>query len=169
VLDFHVEMLGLDRLEELLEMLREREAWLEERGLAMWDPAYLVAERFLERYPGAKPFLCCLDDEKLGGFILLDRDEAGWPGRDEPAYYLHKLVLRPEFSGHGFAEKAIEWAAGFAAAKGKEFLRLDYYEDRPGLAELYARCGFVPAGVEVKPDGTRIARAEFRLTPAEDR
>lgn len=167
MLDFHVEMLGLDRLGELLEMLRERESWLEERGLAMWDPAFLVADRFLERYPGARAFLCHLDEEKLGGFILLDRDEAGWPGCLAPAYYLHKLVLRPEFSGHGFAEKAIGWAAGFAAAKGKEYLRLDYYENRPGLAALYSRCGFVPVGIDVKPDGTRIAKAELRLSRTE--
>ena len=161
MLDFNVTEIGADRVEELLAMLREREAWLEARGIPMWDPSKLTAEHFFARYPGARCFLCLLDDEVLGGFALVDRDEEYWPGRDgDRVYYLHKLVVKREFSGHGFADAALEWVSGFAAAKGKAALRLDYCEGRPGVAALYARCGFKPVGSCVSPEGQRLVLAE---------
>jgi GNAT superfamily N-acetyltransferase len=164
MLDFFVEEIGADRVEELLEMLRARAAWLEERGQAMWDLAKLEPAPFFANYPGARIFLCMLDDEKMGGFVLIDRDDRRWPGHEaDKAYYLHKFVLLPEFSGRGFADEALGWAAGFAEAKGKDSLRLDYEEHRSGLAKLYSRCGFVPVQVDDLPDGTRLVLAERRV------
>lgn len=161
MLDFFVEEIGADRVEELLAMLREREAWLEERGMPMWDPAKLTPENFFERYPGARIFLCLLDEEVMGGFALVDHDERYWPdSAGEKAYYFHKFVLKPEFSGQGFADKALEWAAGFAAAKGVDFLRLDYDEARAPIAALYARHGFKPLRVQLMPSGERMVLAE---------
>jgi GNAT superfamily N-acetyltransferase len=161
MLDFSVDEIGADRVEELLETLRQREAWLEKRGMPMWNPAKLTSEKFFARYPGARIFLCLLDDEKIGGFALVERDENYWPGHaDDRAYYLHKFVLKPEFSGQGFADKALEWAAGFAQAEGKAALRLDYDEARSALATLYGRHGFVPLRVQTLADGTRRVLAE---------
>jgi GNAT superfamily N-acetyltransferase len=168
MLDFFVEEIGAVRVEELLEMLRQREAWLEKRGMPMWNPAKLTNEKFFARYPGARIFLCLLDGEKMGGFALVERDENYWPGHaDDRAYYLHKFVLKPEFSGQGFADKALEWAAGFALAKGKAALRLDYDEARPGLAALYGRHGFKPVRVQSLADGTRMVIAERELSREE--
>jgi GNAT superfamily N-acetyltransferase len=161
MLDFCVEEIGADRVEELLAILREREAWLEERGMPLWDLSKLTPEKFFERYPGARIFLCLLDEEAMGGFALLDRDERYWPDKaGEKAYYLHKFVLKSEFSGRGFADKALEWAAGFAAAKGKNFLRLDYDEARAPIAALYARHRFKPLRVQAMPGGERMVLAE---------
>lgn len=161
----HVEALPIERIEELLEILRERAAWLEARGMPLWDPAYLVEGKFFERYPGARPYLAFEGDEKAGGFVLLERDEALWAAEAaDPAFYIHKLAVRPAFAGRGYADGMLGWIAGRAAEKRKRFVRLDYFEDRPALAALYARQGFRPVDVVTRPDGQRIVRAELRVS-----
>jgi len=166
MLDFNVAEIGADRVEEFLSMLREREAWLEEKGSPMWDPAGLTAEAFAARYQGARVFLCYLDDEALGGFALVEKDDEYWSDRSSDAvYYIHKLVIKKEFSGRGFADMALEWIAGFAAAKGKAAVRLDYCEERGPVAALYGRNGFVPVGRAVAPEGHALVLAERSLAP----
>jgi Acetyltransferases len=165
MLDFFVEEIGADRVEELLEILRAREDWLAKRGMPMWDLAKLEPAVFLATYSGARIFLCLLDEEVVGGFVLIDRDERRWPGHEaDKAYYLHKFVISPDFSGQGFADKALDWAAGFAAAKGKDFLRLNYEESRPKLAELYRRHGFEPVSAQEQVGGAGVVLAERKIS-----
>jgi GNAT superfamily N-acetyltransferase len=161
---FFVESLPYERLEEYLAMLRERASWLEAKGQPMWNPEYLRADKFLERYHRPACFLALDGGEKVGGFALIERDEDLWADRlGDSAFYVHKLVIRQACSGRGYAEKALAWIQGHARESGKDFLRLDYYEDRECLGRLYAGSGFRVIDVKTMPDGTRIARAEVRL------
>ncbi|HRW25785.1 MAG TPA: GNAT family N-acetyltransferase [Spirochaetia bacterium] len=157
-----VEELGYDRLEEYLSMLRERAAWLEERGFPMWDPAYLERDAFVGRYGNPACYLMKDDGQVVGGFALADRDGA-WDDADGvEAWYVHKLVVRRIHAGKGYAEAALRWILDFADSRGLDAVRLDYYADRPYLARLYASCGFVALPDRVMPDGTRITPAEAR-------
>ncbi|PKL24135.1 MAG: N-acetyltransferase [Spirochaetae bacterium HGW-Spirochaetae-3] len=158
-----VEELDYDRLDDLLSMLRERAAWLEAKGMAMWDPTYLERDAFVARYGDPACFVFRDGDEAVGGFILVDRDEAWQERGGEDACYVHKLVVRPRFAGRGYAEEALGWILDFAEARGIDAVRLDYYADRPYLARLYAACGFAALPDRVMPDGTRITPAEARL------
>jgi GNAT superfamily N-acetyltransferase len=100
----------------------------------------------------------------VGGFALIERDEDLWADRlGDSAFYIHKLVIREASSGRGYAEKALSWIQDYARERGKDYLRLDYYEDREYLGRLYAGSGFRVVDVKTMPDGTRIARAEVRL------
>lgn len=158
-----VEELGYDRLEEYLSMLRERAAWLEAKGLPMWDPAYLERDAFVGRYGNPACYLMKDDDQAVGGFALVDRDGA-WDDSDGvEACYVHKLVVRRSGAGKGYAAEALGWILDFAESRGLDAVRLDYYADRPYLARLYSSCGFAARPDRVMPDGTRITPAEARL------
>lgn len=158
-----VEALGPEGLEELLEMLRERAAWLESRGQPMWNPAYLEKDRFVERYRGPECFLAREDGRAVGGFVLVEEDPEIWPeGRGDRAFHVHKLVVRLGEGGKGHAGRLVSWIREFARARGKDFVRLDYYEDRECLARLYAGCGFRPVATWAAPDGTRLVKSELK-------
>jgi len=161
---FTVEFLPYERLEEYLAMLRERASWLEAKGQPMWNPEYLREDKFLERYNQPACFLAFDGEEKVGGFALIERDEELWADRPgDSAFYIHKLVIRRGCSGLGYAEKALAWIEGHARERGKDYLRLDYYEDRGYLGRLYAASGFRKIDAKTMPDGTRIARAQICL------
>jgi GNAT superfamily N-acetyltransferase len=161
---FTVEPIAYERIEEFLEMLRERASWLEAKGQPMWNPEYLQKDRFLERYPRPACFLALEGDEKVGGFTLIERDGDLWAERPgDSAFYIHKLVVREACSGRGYAGRILAWVKDYARERGKDYLRLDYYEDREYLGRLYGGAGFREIDVKTMPDGTRIARAEARL------
>lgn len=161
---FTVEPIAYERLEEFLVMLRERAFWLEAKGQPMWNPEYLRKDLFLERYRQPACFLAFDGGERVGGFALIEKDEDLWGDRlGDSAFYIHKLVIREACSGRGYAEQTLAWIEGHARERGKNFLRLDYYEDREYLGKLYARAGFREVDVKTMPDGTRIARAQIRL------
>ncbi|MBF4694225.1 GNAT family N-acetyltransferase [Fusibacter ferrireducens] len=56
--------------------------------------------------------------------------------------YIHKLVIKLEFSGLWYAQKSISLIEEMARQAGVSYLRLDCYEDRLYLMNLYERCGF---------------------------
>jgi GNAT superfamily N-acetyltransferase len=153
-----------ERVEEFLEMLRERASWLEAKGQPMWNPEYLEKDAFIERYHRPACFLAFDGGEKVGGFALIEKDEDLWPDRlGDSAFYIHKFVVRQACSGRGYAGRILAWIEGYARERGKDYLRLDYYEDREYLGKLYARAGFRTVDARTMPDGTRIARAQIRL------
>jgi GNAT superfamily N-acetyltransferase len=163
-MSFTVEPIAYERIEEFLEMLRERAAWLEALGQPMWNPEYLAKDAFIERYHVPACFLAFDGGEKVGGFALIEKDEDLWPDRlGDSAFYIHKLVVRKAFSGRGYAAKILAWIEDYARERGKDYLRLDYYEEREYLGKLYAGAGFRKVDVRTKPDGTRVALAQIRL------
>ena len=56
--------------------------------------------------------------------------------------FIHKLSVRNEFAGKGYAEKLIERAKEICAGKGIHCLRLDCDPRRQGLCRLYEKAGF---------------------------
>ncbi len=161
---FQIEQINYERLEELLELMRERAKWLESINQPMWNLQYLEQEKFIEKYQQPACFLASDGEEKIGGFILLEEDSFLWAEQvNEAAYYLHKLVVRQGYSGKGYAERMIAWVKELAHKEGKKYLRLDCYADREYLRQLYQKCDFVEQEIVVMPDGTGIVKFEYRL------
>ena len=74
--------------------------------------------------------------------VLLDHDHR-WPD-GTPALYLHNFVARCGCPGAG--GRFLEEAEALAAARGRQYLRLDSAADNEALAAYYSAHGFAPAG-----------------------
>ena len=159
-----IEQINYERLEELLELMRERAKWLESIDQPMWNLQYLEPQKFIEKYQQPACFLACDGEEKIGGFILQEEDFFLWTEqKNEAAYYLHKLVVRQGYGGKGYAARMITWVKELARKDGKKYLRLDCYADREYLRELYQKCGFMEQEIVVMPDGTEIVKFEYQI------
>ncbi|KLU62629.1 acetyltransferase (GNAT) family protein [Peptococcaceae bacterium CEB3] len=165
-----IKQIGYDELEILLSMYREKAEWLNRIGQPMWSMEYLEKQNFITKYDYPDCFVAYINDIPIGGFILLESDKLFWGTDDHLAvYYIHKLVVTHDYTGQGNAEKMLGWIEEYAKTNGKEAVRLDCYEDRKYLLQLYKSCGFNLVEVKVMPDGTRIAQFEKRLQSKDGR
>jgi GNAT superfamily N-acetyltransferase len=75
------------------------------------------------------------------------------------AFYVHNLVVRPRWSGHGMGRELLAWAERDAAGRGRDLLRLDCVASNATLCAFYARAGFTERG-DVEAYGFTLRRWE---------
>ncbi|WP_160690912.1 GNAT family N-acetyltransferase [Clostridium sp. C2-6-12] len=133
-----------EKIEILLELLRKKANWLIKIGKPMWNPQYLSKQEFLKKYTSCEMFIVQDNKEVVGGFVLVENDQLFWNSdeNNDSAYYIHKLVIKDGYTGKGYAKDVIEWVKKYSISKCKNYLRLDCYEDREYLKQLYSECGF---------------------------
>ena len=93
-----------EEIEVLLELLREKANWLIKIGKPMWNPEYLSKEEFLKKYIDCEMFIAQEDKDIIGGFVLVESDHSFWNNdeNNESAYYIHKLVIKDDYTGKGY-------------------------------------------------------------------
>lgn len=160
-----VRQLNKNQIQVFLDILFERAMWLESINQPMWNTENLNPVSFEKMYPNQMPYLIYQGEDVVGGFILLEQDKFLWNEEEnnQKAFYIHKLVIKSEFSGKGYAEKSILLIKELAVQAGISYLRLDCYEDRAYLMKLYEKCGFYKKRRAVMDDGTALQAYELIL------
>ena len=99
-----------------------------------------------------------LVDERIACiWAITFSDPEIWEERNaDPAIYIHRIATHPDFKGQAFVEKIVEWAKGFAAKNGKEYIRLDTVSENLKLIEHYTRWGFHFLGLVKLKDTTGL-------------
>lgn len=167
--DITVRRLSKERIQVYLAMLLQRARWLESIRQPMWNIDNLHPANFEKMYPGYMPYLIYRKNTVVGGFILLKQDRFLWSEEEnkQSAFYIHKLVVKPEFAGRGYAHKSISRIKEMALREGVSYLRLDCYEDRAYLMKLYEECGFYKKRKTIMEDGTALQSFEYALSQTE--
>lgn len=160
-----IQRLEKSKIQIYLDILLQRAHWLESIDQPMWNIGNLNPINFEKMYPHYKPYLIYLDDQIIGGFIILKHDSSLWSDEEnrEKAFYIHKLVIKQEFSGKGYAKKSILLIKDLGVQEGLSCLRLDCYADREYLVKLYESCGFKKKRITVMDDGTVLNSYELVL------
>ncbi|WP_316837747.1 GNAT family N-acetyltransferase [Pedobacter nutrimenti] len=66
-----------------------------------------------------------------------------WEERnDDPAVYIHRIAVNPEFRGQNLVQQIAEWAKLYALSNEKRFVRMDTVGENTGLINYYTKCGF---------------------------
>jgi GNAT superfamily N-acetyltransferase len=124
-------------------MIREAAAWVDALGVVMWEDGELDAGRIRTEVLGGMFFLAAIEGEPAGAIRFQLEDPLFWPDRPAgEAAFVHRLVVRRAFKGHGVARALLEWAMRHARAQGRQRLRLDCDANRAKLRALYESCGF---------------------------
>jgi GNAT superfamily N-acetyltransferase len=161
---FYVERIEYERLDELIDILIERCCWLKENAKDMWNVEELNTESIIKKYVCPKCYLGFEDGEKIGGFLLIEKDKRYWPDRiEDKAYYIHKFVVKPEYSKKRYSHKMLEWIKELGIKNDKKYIRLDYEKHRSYLRNMYLDHGFQDIELIIKNDGTEIVKAEFKI------
>src|SRR5262245_58569935 len=116
-------------LQSYVDLLEEIAEWLYSQGLGPLQPG--IHRDSWDYYAGSiavgEVYLAFLGADMVGSFRLLHEDPIIWPEADSDAPYLHSLVVRRSWSGHGLGRQLLGWAEERAASLGKNHLRLDCF------------------------------------------
>ena len=135
-------MAGPGQLADVLMVLDEAAAWLQERGIEQWPPRFEPSwvEAAITR---GETWLV-----KVGGTVsatvTLDLADPVWDGIAGSALYVHRMAVRRRAAGLGAA--VLGWAACAARERGREALRLDCVAANARLRAYYERSGFAYRG-----------------------
>ncbi|HSI68667.1 MAG TPA: GNAT family N-acetyltransferase [Gillisia sp.] len=119
-------------------------------------------EKFPEnQWPQFSPDLVVKElDEKRQFKIVMDgniaciwavtfSDPEIWEEKNrDPAIYIHRIATNPQFRGHNFVSKIVNWGKVYARLHNKEFIRLDTCGDNKKLISHYCNAGFNFLGIK---------------------
>lgn len=161
---FSVHELEGEKIEDFSKVLIERYYWLIEHDIKMWSPDKLTVEGLYRRYKDPKFYGGYVEDQIIGGFILVEEDERYWPeNTNDKAFYFHKFVISPKSKGKGYSNLMIQWVKDYGKKMKKEFIRLDYQKRREYLRKMYLENGFIDQ-IEIENDeGDLLLLAEYKI------
>lgn len=153
-----------EEIDGLMKIWLEKATWLIANNMPMWDPTQFSRETLKAKYRNPEYFVCRNESEIIGGFILIEYDERYWKDHiDDKAFYFHKFVVKNEYKAQGYSGYILEWAKQYAKEMGKDYLRLDYNEERTYLKQMYTSHGFVRKGMVRNDDGDVLVIAEHEI------
>jgi GNAT superfamily N-acetyltransferase len=126
-------------------LLDEATAWVGERGYEQW-PLPFPHDQIAAAIDRGEIYVAELDGDLVATVTLLWEDPTYWGERPADAAYVHKLAVRRACAGQRIGNAIVEWADRTAAAKGRQFLRLDCLRDNPGIRAYYENLGFEHRG-----------------------
>ena len=99
----------------------------------------LVCQEIIEN----RQFQLIINNEVACVWAITFSDEEIWAERNvDAAVYIHRIATHPNFRGHNFVAKIVDWAKGYAQKNQKRFIRLDTIGNNPGLIKHYTHAGF---------------------------
>jgi len=126
-------------------------AYQEKNGYELWprfSEAMILAEISEKRH-----WKVMEADRIVGVFSVMYSDPVIWLERNEdPAVYLHRIAVNPDFKGRSLMLIIREWAKAHALQQGKTFVRMDTWGTNEGLRKYYERCGFGYLGKQQLPE-----------------
>jgi GNAT superfamily N-acetyltransferase len=161
---FDLKQIDYSKMDEYIDMLIDRCNWLKEHNIEMWKIEQLNKESIIKKYENPMCFLAYEDLVSVGGFLLLENDNRYWPDKlEDKAYYIHKFVVKTEFSGKGYSIKMLNWIKEYGKQNGKRYIRLDYETRRKYLRNMYINIGFVDIEYMNQNKGFEIVKAEYKI------
>jgi GNAT superfamily N-acetyltransferase len=124
-------------------MLCEAAIWVDALGTVMWEDGELDPAQ-TEADVAAGLFAIGESQSVVAGAVRFQlEDPLFWP--DLPAgssAFVHRLVVRRAFKGHGISTALLRWAVMQARVEGRAHLRLDCDAERVKLRAVYEAFGF---------------------------
>jgi GNAT superfamily N-acetyltransferase len=72
-----------------------------------------------------------------------------WEERENnSSIYIHRIATNPEFRGHNFIQKIVDWSKNYAQKQHKQFIRMDTCGKNERLINHYTKCGFNYLGMK---------------------
>jgi GNAT superfamily N-acetyltransferase len=135
-------------LPTVLAMREEASQWLAERGVDQWREPWPTEEaqeaRILASIRAGETWMVRDTDGATAATVALDEyaDPRLWDPveRQQPALYLHRLIVRRGWAGLGV--QVLDWAAQRAARLNKAWVRIDVWTHNHALHRYYLAHGF---------------------------
>jgi len=131
----------------VLGILDEAASWIIEQEIpSVWKPGGFSRPTFLEQISRGEVHIGLVDESPAGTITLQWADLVFWGEQQPNAGYVHKLAVRPAYSGRKIGLEILKWAEVTARNAGKRFLRLNCLSEDRKIRDYYERAGFLYKG-----------------------
>ena len=90
-----------------------------------------------------RQFKLIIDNTIACVWAISFKDEQIWESsKNDKAIYIHRIATNPEFRGHDFVSKIVDWAKIYAIKNAIDYIRLDTLGNNIKLIEHYKNAGF---------------------------
>lgn len=134
-------------------------------GVEQWVPGEMPLAWVEECVRQGWIYVASRDERLIGSVTIAWRDPLVWGESEEPAGYVHMLMVDPAFGGHGLGSWLLEWSEERIARSGRQLVRLDCAVGNSRLRAFYERAGYRLVGHKVIERASGTALYEKRLAP----
>lgn len=151
--DFTIIQAPLNEFSVALNLLKIAASRLQEKGLEQWD--YWLnppEERLLwaqNGFDNQEFYFLKIQTQTIGMYRLMTEDLLYWGKQETTTYYIHSLVIIPEFKGNNLGAQIIDNVYQLALKNGMSYLRLDCNASNPALCHYYEKLGFKKVGTKL--------------------
>ncbi|MFE1781286.1 GNAT family N-acetyltransferase [Streptomyces sp. NPDC059506] len=132
-------------LRTVIDLWEHAASWLNERGIDQWQ--YPPREERIKANIEAGECWIVEADGAPVATITVDEhaDPDFWAPSEanDPALYVHRMVVRRDVAGQDLGSAMLDWAGREALRQGKQLLRLDAWRSNDELQRYYSDRGFV--------------------------
>ena len=140
-----------NQIEEALELLKTAALRLQSQQISQWnywlDPPEERLEWLRQGFENDEYYFLKHHSRIIAMYRLMEIDLKYWGKRNESAYYIHSLVVHPDYKGQRIGAQMIQKIQELAVANHKEFLRLDCDATNDALCDYYRQLGFEEVGL----------------------
>ena len=149
----------------LLSIYIEKVKWLRSMNKPLWDESQFNLEALNKKYENPVSYVGIINNEIIGGFILVEYDRLYWPEvTDNSTYFFHKFVISNKYCGKNYSDRIIKWVKEYGREMNKKYIRLDYDGNRKPITEMYTRNGFIPVDTISNQHVSKLIKAEYLIT-----
>lgn len=147
---FTIEHAQSDALPEILNLLKIAAVHLKVKDIDQWDywldPPQERLEWVKSGLENGQFHFIKSNEQLIGMYRLMNEDSLYWGKQDQDAYYLHSLVVKPQYAGKAIGQQIIDQLKNQAKFNGKSLLRLDCHAGNKALCNYYEKQGFLKVG-----------------------
>jgi GNAT superfamily N-acetyltransferase len=129
-------------LDTVVEILDEAAHWVVSRGWTGWKPGSFSPQSIYKQLERGEVYLGKIGRKIVGTITLQWSDKMFWGRTPQDAGYIHKLAVRPVYTGREVGLQLLLWAEKQAVAAGKRYLRLNCLASDRVLCDYYEKAGF---------------------------
>ena len=124
---------------------------MQENGIFQWNEHYPSKEAFIKDIEREELFVIEENKTVLGTIVistLMDEEykPIKWLTPNGNSTYIHRLSVRPDFQGKGFAQKMMDFAENFSRENGFVSVRLDTFSQNKRNQHFYEQRGYQKLG-----------------------
>lgn len=121
-------------------------AWLKSLGVSQWEPGEVSLAEIRSQIKNREWWVLETGDRLRGALRVLTEDLDAWSEQDEPALYVHGLVIARDEPGVRLGAELLRWVEDLAVSAGTQLVRLDCVESNERLRAYYKDQGFIEVG-----------------------
>jgi GNAT superfamily N-acetyltransferase len=121
-------------------------SWMVESGIDQWRPGEMPLAWIEVCAAQGWVFVARHNGNVVGSVTLVWTDPLIWVGRDEPAGYIHMLMVDRAYAHAGLGLALLGWAELQILRTGRRRARLDCVRDNAVLRAYYEHAGYMLVG-----------------------